>query len=379
VRSLRWIEIDAHALGHNVRQFHDLIGRRRRMLAVVKANAYGHGLVEAAAVFRGAGADWLGVNSLDEAAALRDAGNGSTILILGAIPLDGVAEAVARGFRFVAYNRETVRKASEAAKERSLPAFLHFKVETGTHRQGIPSRKIVAFVRDAVHCQGIVAEGLSSHFANIEDTADRRYPEGQLETFKTSLAGLEAAGIRIPIRHIACTAATILFPQTRFNLVRVGIGLYGLWPSKETYLSSLEQGRARLSLKPALSWKARVVQVKSLPKGGFIGYGCTYRTTRPTKLAVIPVGYYDGYPRDLSNASYVLVRGRRAPIRGRVAMNFFTADVTDIPGVRLEDEVTLIGRAGKETITADHLASLAGTISYEILSRINPLLPRIVR
>ena len=379
MRALRWIEIDPHALGHNVRQFRGLIGRRRRLLAVVKANAYGHGLVETAAIVRGAGADWLGVNSLDEAVALREAGNGSSILILGAIPLDGVNEAVARGFRFVAYNRETVRKASEATGEHSVSAFLHFKVETGTHRQGIPSRGIVAFVRDAVRRPGIVAEGLSSHFANIEDTTDRRYPEGQLETFKASLAGLEAAGIRIPIRHIACTAATILFPKTRFNLVRVGIGLYGLWPSKETYLSSLEQGRTHLSLMPVLSWKARVVQVKSLPKGGFVGYGCTYRTTRPTKLAVIPVGYYDGYPRGLSNAAYVLVRGRRAPVRGRIAMNFFMADVTDIPGVRLEDEVTLIGRAGKEIITADHLASLAGTISYEILSRINPLLPRIAR
>ena len=377
MRLLRWVEIDASALGANVRQFRALIGRRA-MMAVVKSNAYGHGLVETAAIVRREGADWLGVNSLDEAIALREAGNDAPVLILGALPLDGVSEAVARGFRFTAYNRETVVEASKAAVNRAAPARLHFKVETGTQRQGIPSRRVVAFVRDAVRRPGIVVEGLSSHFANIEDTTDRSYPDAQLECFEAVLAGLEAAGIRIPIRHIACTAAAILFPKTRFNLVRIGIGMYGHWPSKETYVSSQGQGRAHMTLKPALSWKARVAQVKAVPKGAFVGYGCAYRTTRPSKLAVIPVGYYDGYPRDLSNAAHVLIRGKRAPVRGRVAMNFFTADVTDIPGVKLEDEVVLIGRVGRESITADNLAALGGTISYEILSRINPLLPRII-
>jgi alanine racemase len=378
VRPLRWVEIDAAALGRNVRQFRRIIGPGRRLLAVVKANAYGHGLVETASVVRREGADWLGVNSVEEALQLRDAGDESPVLILGAVPLDAVAEAVGRGFRFVAYNRETVERASEAAVKLSVPARLHFKVETGTNRQGIPAGRIASFVRDALRRPGIVAEGLSSHFANIEDTTDHRYPDGQLEIFKAATAALGSSGIRIPIRHIACTAAAILFPKTRFNLVRVGIGLYGLWPSKETCVSAREKGEDRLQLKPVLSWKARVVQVKNLPKGAFVGYGCTYMTTRPTRLAVIPVGYYDGYPRDLSNASYVLIRGRRAPVRGRVAMNFFAADVTDVPGVRLEDEATLIGRSGKEVLGADQLAAMAGTISYEILSRINPLLPRIV-
>jgi alanine racemase len=177
---------------------------------------------------------------------------------------------------------------------------------------------------------------------------------------------------------MSCTASTILFPEPGFNLARVGIGLYGLWPSKETYLSCLLDRKEPLSLEPVLSWKAGIAQIKKVPAGADIGYGCTYRTTRPTRLAVVPVGYYDGYDRGLSNAAHVLVRGRRAPVRGRVAMDFFMADVTDVPGAGLEDQVTLLGADGRERITAEDLAALAGTISYEILARINPLVPRIV-
>jgi alanine racemase len=180
------------------------------------------------------------------------------------------------------------------------------------------------------------------------------------------------------MKHMSCTASTILFPEPEFNLARVGIGLYGLWPSKETYLSSVLEKKEPPSLKPVLSWKARIAQIKKVPAGAFIGYGCTYRTTRPTVLAVIPVGYYDGYDRRLSNTAHVLVKGRRAPVRGRVAMDFFMADVTDIPGIKLEDEATLLGADGRERIAAEDLASLAGTIGYEVLARINPLIPRIV-
>ena len=161
-------------------------------------------------------------------------------------------------------------------------------------------------------------------------------------------------------------------------MARVGIGVYGLWPSKETHLSCVQNNREPVDLKPVLTWKSKIVQVKDVPEGSFIGYGCTYKTTRATKVAVLPVGYYDGYDRLLSNLSYVLIKGKRAPLRGRVAMNFIVVDVTDIPGVRLEDEAVLIGRQGPEKITAEYIASLCGTINYEIVTRINPLLPRLV-
>jgi len=377
-RPVQWVEIGRSALVHNVAEFRRLIGARRKMLAIVKANAYGHGLLEAARIVREAGADWLGVNSLEEGVALREAGHTSPILILGYVPLDGVAEAVVRDLRLVVYNEETVAKLAEASRKLGRPAYLHFKLETGTNRQGIPPEKITGFISRARRRSGVVAEGISSHFANIEDTTDHRYPRRQLEIYRSAIEALGKRGIRVPLRHMSCTAAVILFPETWFNLVRVGIGLYGLWPSKETYLSCLEKRRNPLSLRPVLSWKARIAQIKKVPKDALVGYGGTYKTTRPTTLAVIPVGYYDGYARSLSNSSYVLVKGRRAALRGRVAMDFLTADVTDIPGVGLEEVVTLIGRDGAEEISADNLATLAGTISYEVLARINPFVPRIV-
>ena len=161
-------------------------------------------------------------------------------------------------------------------------------------------------------------------------------------------------------------------------MVRVGIGVYGLWPSKETYLSCIQDKREPVNIKPVLTWKTRVVQIKDVPEGALIGYGCTYKTTRPTKLAVLPVGYNDGYDRLLSNVSYVLIAGKRAPVRGRVAMNFITVDVTDIPDVPLEEEVVLLGQQESEKISAEFLASLCGTINYEIVTRINPKIPRFV-
>jgi len=255
---------------------------------------------------------------------------------------------------------------------------LHVKVETGTWRQGVDIKDVGPFVRDIRKNPGLVVEGLSSHFANIEDTTKRDYPRRQLDSYRSACRDLEARGLRVPLKHMSCTASTILFPEPDFNLARVGIGLYGLWPSKETYLSCLLEKKKPLSLKPVLAWKARIAQVKKVPAGAYVGYGCTFRTTRPTILAVVPVGYFDGYDRGLSNAAHVLVKGRRAPVRGRVAMDFFMADVTDIPGVKLEDEVTLLGADGRERISAEDLAALAGTISYEILSRINPLIPRVV-
>ncbi len=239
-------------------------------------------------------------------------------------------------------------------------------------------KDIWPFVRSIRRHEELILEGLSSHFANIEDTTKHDYPRLQLEAFRAAVRTVQAHGVRVPVKHMSCTASTILFPETDFSMARVGIGLYGHWPSKETYLSCLQKKREPLLLKPVLSWKARIAQVKKIGPDSCVGYGCTYKTTRPTVLAVVPVGYFDGYDRGLSNTAHVLVRGRRAPVRGRVAMDFFMADVTDIPGVRLEDEVTLIGPDGKERITADDLAGFAGTISYEILARINPLIPRVI-
>jgi alanine racemase len=376
--ALSWVEVSRAALRHNIRQFRDVIGPRRGFMAVVKANAYGHVIGEVARIALENGVDWLGVNSLEEGLALRRGGIEAPLLVLGYVPLEGLDDAVAAGLRFIVYNPETVERAAAAVRKTKREARLHIKLETGTHRQGVAENRLVPFARRILKHPGLVLEGLTSHFANIEDTTNFEYPRRQLDAFKEAVGRLRAAGISVPYKHMSCTAAAMLFPETYFNLVRVGIGLYGLWPSKETFLSCKLRKRRPLALKPALAWKARIAQVKVIPKGAFVGYGGTYRTTRRTLLAVIPVGYYDGYGRSLSNASHVLIRGRRAAVVGRVAMDFLTADVTDIPGVRLEDEAVLIGKSGPEHITAGALAALAGTIAYEIVARINPEIPRIV-
>ena len=375
---LQRVEISRAALVHNIDQFRRIIGPRRKFMAVVKANAYGHGLREVAGIALKNGVDWLGVNSVEEGVALREAGVRQPILILGYVPFAELDEAVGRDLRLIVYNRRTVERLARAARRQGRKAIIHLKVETGTRRQGIEVKDILPFIRDISKHEAIILEGLSSHFANIEDTTKHDYPRRQLEAFKEAARTIQAHGVRIPVKHMSCTASTILFPETDFDMARVGIGLYGQWPSKETYLSCLEKKRKPLPLRPVLSWRARIAQVKKVGPDSCVGYGCTYKTTRPTVLAVVPVGYFDGYDRGLSNAAHILVRGRRAPVRGRVAMNFFMADVTDIPGVRLEDEVTLIGADGREKVTADDLAGFAGTISYEILARINPFIPRVI-
>jgi len=377
-KPLQTIEISRQALAHNIREFRRIIGPRRKFLAVVKANAYGHGLSAVAGLALEHGVDWLGVNSVEEGAALREAGFRSPVLVLGYTPFDALEEAVSRELRLIVYNRETVERLARAARRLGKKAVVHLKVETGTRRQGVEVRDVGPFAQSIRRHPELVLEGISSHFANIEDTTKHDYPRRQLEAYEAACRTLRSSGVRVPVKHMSCTASTILFPETEFSMARVGIGLYGYWPSKETYVSCLQKKRRPLSLRPVLSWRARIAQVKRVPPDSCVGYGCTYKTTRPTVLAVIPVGYFDGYDRGLSNAGHVLVRGRRAPVRGRVAMDFFMADVTDIPGVRLEDEATLLGADGQERITADDLAGLAGTISYEVLARLNPLIPRIV-
>lgn len=376
--ALTWVEISRAALRHNIRQFRRLVGPRRKLMAVVKANAYGHGLAEVSNLVLEDGAEWLGVNCVEEGLQLRRTGIEAPIIILGYVPLAALEDAVENDLRFIVYNRETIDRLADVCRKGEKPARLHLKIETGTHRQGISERTVLPFIRRIRRHPNLILEGLTSHFANIEDTTSHTYPQKQLEVFQGVCDQIENSGVRVPYKHMSCTAAAMLFPETYFSLVRVGIGLYGLWPSKETYLSCRLKRRRPLALKPVLSWKARIAQIKTVPKGAFVGYGCTYRTTRRTVLAVIPVGYYDGYSRSLSNASHVLIKGSRAALAGRVAMDFLTADITDIPGVKLEDEVVLIGRSGREQMTAAALASLAGTIAYEIVSRINPQIPRIV-
>ncbi|MGB6338851.1 MAG: alanine racemase, partial [Candidatus Aminicenantaceae bacterium] len=289
---LQWVEIDRAALKHNIQQFRHLIGETRKMTVVVKSNAYGHGLVEVSRLAIEFGADWLGVNSLEEANVIRKSGIDLPIILLGYVPLVELEEAVKKNLHMTVYNTETIEELGKVTSALKKDAFLHIKTETGVHRQGIEGEDLLPFVERIRKYPYLRIEGLSMHFANIEDTTDHSYAQHQLEKFIEYVDLLGQKGINIPVKHVACSAATILFPETYFEMVRVGIGVFGLWPSKETYLSCIKEQREPVNIKPVLTWKTRVVQIKDVQDGVFIGYGCTYKTTRPTKLAVLPVGYY---------------------------------------------------------------------------------------
>ncbi len=371
---LTWLEISKKALTDNIGQFRKLVGQGNILCPCVKANAYGHGLVEASKIFLEAGANWLSVNSLYEAGKLRESGIESPIYVLGYVPLQSLGQAAALDLRLVVYDEETIAELGRLGKQVKV----HIKIETGNNRQGVLMKDLVDFAARVRHFGNLEIEGLCTHFANIEDTTDHSYAELQLARFNEAFKRLEQAGFNVPIRHCANSAATILFPKTHFEMVRTGIANYGMWPSNETYLSYLQNGKNDFVLSPALSWKAKIGQIKVVPAGEYIGYGLTYKTGHETKLAIIPVGYYDGYDRGVSNMAYVLIHGKRAPLRGRVCMNIIMVDVTDIPEAKLEDTVVLIGSDGDEEISAEQFASWAGTINYEVTTRINERIPRIV-
>ncbi len=347
------------------------------MQAVVKSNAYGHGITEIARIAARSGADSFGVHTIEEAERLASLDLGKGILILGYVGTAQAPRAVASGAAVTVYNAETCEALSAAASAAGRSVRCHVKIETGVHRQGILLDDLDPFLDRIVRLPGLVLAGVSTHFANIEDTTDHSYARRQLEIFKGAASRVRerASGA---VRHCACSAAVLTMPETLFDMVRVGIGMYGLWPSKETLLSILMKGAGETPLRPVMTWKTRIAQIKLVPSGAYIGYGCTYRTTHPTRIAVLPIGYADGYDRRLSGIGTVLVGGRRALVLGRVCMNLVMIDVTDAEGVRLEEEVVLLGRQGSEEVSAAQIASLCNTISYEIVSRIHPQIPRIV-
>jgi alanine racemase len=283
---------------------------------------------------------------------------------------------VRNSYRQVLYRLDVAKALSESAGKLGKPAKAHLKIETGTNRQGIAIGDLEAFLVELKKLPGIDVEGAYTHFANIEDTLDPSFAQEQLRRFQQGVAVLNDAGIRPAYLHASATAGALLYPEMDFNMVRIGIGAYGIWPSRETQIAARERGR-QPALAPILTWKTRVVQIKEVGAGSYVGYGLSYRAIRPMKLAVLPVGYYDGYDRQFSNSARALIRGHAVPVVGRVAMNMTMLDVSDA-GAQDGDEVVLLGRQAKAEIYAEELAERMGTISYEVLSRINPLIPRVL-
>ncbi|MCK6619328.1 MAG: alanine racemase [Calditrichaceae bacterium] len=375
-----WVEISESAYAHNLKFFRNIIGPGPELSVVVKANAYGHGWQAIAGLAVKHGADSFSVHSLEEALKLRKAGFPQDILIMGPVPGPLLEAVAAENFRLVAFNRETILRLQEAAAGLQKTARVHLKLETGTHRQGISREELGGFLRALQESPAVQLEGVYTHFANIEDTTSHDYAFQQIRRFEEMSAAICQAGFPALKQHSACTAAALLFRQTHLDMVRLGIGQYGLWPSRETLVSYKIKydNDVEKILRPVLAWKTRITQLKDLKAGDTIGYGRTYKTTRNSRIAVLPVGYSDGYDRGLSNQGYVLIRGKHAPVRGRVCMNLLMVDVTDIPEAQLEDEAVLLGRQGEEEISAEQLAGMCGTINYEIVSRINREIPRVL-
>jgi len=368
-----WLEVEGAALRHNL----DLFGtfRKAPMMLVVKANAYGHGLTQVLEATRSCpGLEWYGVDSSEEALAVRANVGDRPVLVMGWTEADEALACARAGCHLVAADMDWMQRVSRLAIAQGVSVPVHVKVETGTARLGMNEEDVLRTFRTPF--PGIRPVGLYSHYANVEDTTDHRYALMQKSRFDGIWEKMGApGGVR---RHFSCSAASLLFPQTHYDLIRVGISAYGYWPSKSTLIALLSSRGAAPELRPALTWKARIAQVKDLDADAYIGYGLSYQTLQKTRIAVIPVGYQDGYDRALSNVAHVLIKGKRAPVRGRICMNMFMVECGHIPDVRSGDEVVLLGKQGGAVISADTMADWAGTINYEILARIHHGLPRIV-
>jgi alanine racemase len=365
---LTWAEIDLDAIAHNARLLKAGAGVGCELMVAVKANAYGHGAIPVSRAALAGGASRLAVSRTEEGIELRRAGIDAPILLLG-YTLPGESDAIVRWNLTPTVNSQPqARSLSRAAtaQDRALP--IHVKVDTGMSRYGLLPDEVLAFVRFLSALPELALEGLYTHFA-VADLPDKAFTRDQFNAFINVVERLEASGFFFPLKHVSNSAATIDMPEMALDMVRCGIALYGLRPS-----ASVEPA---VPLRPALTLKSRVARVRTLPTGSGISYGRTYVTQAPTRVALIPVGYGDGYHRILSNRGAVLIRGHRAPILGRVCMDQFVVDVSDIPGVRLHDEVVLIGQQGQGHISAEEVASWAETINYEVTTGLLARLTRV--
>jgi alanine racemase len=394
-----WIELSRKNLRHNLEVFRGLCGAATPIWTV-KANAYGHGAAlvvkeikktivipakagdQKTAVdsrLRGNGnnsgnGEWLGVDSLDEAIVLRREGIDGPIIVLGWVPYPRLHEIAKYDLRLLLSSVQTVKELSKLKSKNKIR--VHLKIDTGTTRQGIfPEQALV--MAHMIRAVGLILEGAAMHFANIEDVNNPTYADLQIERFTHAVSLLKASGFALPIVHAACSAAVMTRPETIFTAARVGIGLYGLDPSPLVAARYKQQKRGA-ALKPVLSWYSRIALLKKVSAGTPVGYGLTERTKQTTMVAIVPVGYADGYDRSLSSHGYVLINGKKCRVMGRVCMNMIIIDATPARGTKENDQVTLIGFDGKKNVSANELAAAADTINYEIVARLAEHINRFV-
>jgi alanine racemase len=375
-------EIDLTAIAHNVSELHRITSRDARLMAVVKANGYGHGAPEVSRTALDSGAEWLGVARIEEGISLRQAGFTVPILIFGYTSPTLAKEVIDFDLTQTIYTYDMGEAFSAQAASWGKKIRAHVKVDTGMGRLGVLAKgrsslaehktafdDAVRQVESVVGLKGLEIEGIYTHFASA-DSAEKSSARRQLEDFLGLLDALRMSGTEFSVRHAANSAALIDMPETHLDMVRPGISIYGLYPSQEV-------NRGRVSLKPAMTLKSRVIHLKKVPPGFKVSYGSTYQTTETTTIATVAIGYADGLDRLLSSQGHMLVRGRRAPIIGRICMDMTMLDVGGIPDVRIEDEVVVLGTQDGASISADEIASSLNTINYEVVSTLTQRVPRV--
>ncbi len=370
-----WIELSASALRENYQRIAEFVAPAQ-VMAVLKSDAYGHGLLQVGAILKDQVSS-SAVDRVEEGIALRNVGVTGQILVLGYTEnAEKITQAIEADLDLAISSFEQLEQLHFTTQDRgdAQPVYVHIEVETGLYRLGIPETDLVRVIELLKGQTRIQVRGLFTHFANVEEELDEGYPKEQHACFLRISEQFKAAGFSIPQRHMACSAAGLVFDASRFDCVRVGISLYGLWSSElvQEQVGTLPKA---LTLQPALTWKTIVAQVKSVPAGATVGYARSERVDRPSRIAVLPIGYYDGYPRSLSSKGIVVIQGVRCRIIGKICMNMCMVDVTDVLEPITEGtEVTLIGPG----IEAEELAALAGTIHYELVTRLASSIPRLV-
>ncbi|MFC1631730.1 alanine racemase [Candidatus Omnitrophota bacterium] len=368
-----WAEIDLRAIKYNLSQIKKIVnsGRKHRIkvMVVVKANAYGHGLIPVAKILETLGADYLGVASLDEAIALRQAAIRLPILVLGSILPEEVDQALKYDLSLTICNKELTYVLNRKAKPAGKIVPVHIKVDTGMGRIGIWHEQALSFIKMIKKMKNINIEGIYTHFASA--ARDNFFTNYQLKSFNNLLKKLHQENIQFIYRHAANSIALVDLHKSHFNLVRPGIIVYGMYPKRS--FSKI------LKLKPALSLKSKVVFIKEVPAGRSISYGRTFITEKTTRIATLPIGYADGYGRILSNRASVLIRGQRAPVVGKVTMDLTMIDVGHIKGVKIGDEAVLIGRQRQTVMSTEEIARVSKTIPYEIVCSITNRVPRVYK
>lgn len=364
-----YCKIDLGAVRRNMINIREKAGDDPMLMAVIKADGYGHGACEIGRAIEDL-VDYYGVATIEEAVALRESGLKNSILILGYTSPSQYAMNLDYDIDQTIYSFDTAKKMSEKAVEMNKTAMIHIALDTGMTRIGItPDENGLEIVKEIASMPGIKIKGMFTHFS-CADMIDKTYTYDQMERYDNFVQMLEEVGIHIPVKHICNSAGIMEFDHHRYDMVRSGIITYGLYPSDEVDLQCIE-------LAPVMSWYSHVVNIMEPEMNRGVSYGATYVTDHPCRLATISIGYADGYPRGLSNKGWVLIRGKKAPIVGRVCMDQMMVDITDIEGVEIEDLVTLIGRDGDEVITVEEMGDLSGRFNYEFVCDVSPRVKRI--